>query len=50
MVLGDGQMIPVTVAGDKLKSTDALVKIAHDLPMPAAVRDTHRGLAKKLFR
>ena len=48
--MGDGRMAAVTVAGDKLKSSEALVKIASDLPMPAAVRDTHKALAKKLFR
>ena len=48
MVVGDGRMTTVTIAGDKLSNSEALVQVAGELPMPAAVRDTHKPLAKKV--
>lgn len=48
-VIGDGRGEVVTVAGDKLWSSDALVKIGEEVTLPAAVRETRGALSKRVF-
>ena len=48
-VIGDGRGEVVTVAGDKLWSSDALVKIGEEVTLPAAVRETRSTLSKRVF-
>ena len=48
-VLGDGKSEVVTVAGDKLWSSDAVVKAGVEAPLPAAVKDTRAALSTKVF-
>ena len=48
-VVGDGRSTPVTMAGDKLWSVDALVKLGKDVPMPGLIKDTHKKLSKTVF-
>ena len=49
-VIGDGRGQTVTMAGDKLYSTDALVKVGEEVPMPAPIKDTRKALSEKVFR
>ncbi len=48
-VVGDGRSTPVTMAGDKLWSVDALVKVGGDVPLPGLIKDTHKKLSKNVF-
>ena len=48
-MIGDGRGEVVTVAGDKLWSSDALVKIGEEVTLPAAVRETRGALSKRVF-
>jgi len=48
-VIGDGRGEVVTVAGDKLWNSDAMVKVGGEVALPAAVRETHSALSKKVF-
>lgn len=48
-VIGDGRGEVVTVAGDKLWSSDALVKIGEEVTLPAAVKETRSALSKRVF-
>ena len=48
-MLGDGKCEVVTVAGDKLWSSDAVVKAGAEAPLPAAVKDTRAALSTKVF-
>lgn len=48
-MIGDGRGEVVTVAGDKLWSSDALVKIGEEVTLPAAVRETRSALSKRVF-
>ena len=48
-MLGDGKSEVVTVAGDKLWSSDAVVKAGAEAPLPATVKDTRAALSKKVF-
>ena len=49
MVVGDGRMQPITIAGDRLSDSESLVRKARELPLPAPVRETHKALTKKVF-
>jgi len=48
-VIGDGRGEVVTVAGDKLWNSDAMVKVGGEVSLPAAVRETRSALSKKVF-
>lgn len=49
-IFGDGRSQVLTMAGDKLWNTDALVKVGEEVPMPAPIKDTHKALSEKVFR
>lgn len=49
-IIGDGRSQTLTMAGDKLGDTDALVKVGDEVPMPAPIKDTHKALSEKVFR
>ena len=49
-VIGDGRSQTLTMAGDKLSNTDALVKVGEEVPMPAPIKDTIKALSEKVFR
>ena len=49
-IIGDGRGPTLTMAGDKLWSTDALVKVGEEVPMPAPIKDTRKALSEKVFR
>ena len=49
-IIGDGRGQTLTMAGDKLWSTDALVKVGDEVPMPAPIKDTRKALSEKVFR
>ena len=49
-IIGDGRCQTLTMAGDKLSNTDALVKVGEEVPMPAAIKDTRKVLSEKVFR
>ena len=40
----------MTLAGDKLSDSKAIVDTGKEAPLPAAVRDTHKALSKKIYR
>ena len=40
----------MTIAGDKLNDTKALVDIGKEIPLPSTVRETQKALSKKVFR
>lgn len=48
-VIGDGRSEVVTVAGDKLWSSDALVKIGEEVTLPADIKQTRSALSKRVF-
>ena len=48
-VIGDGKSEVVTVAGDKLWSSETIVKVGGEVPLPSAVKDTMTTLSKKVF-
>ena len=48
-MVGDGRGEVVTVAGDKLWNSDAVVKVGGEVTLPAAVRETRSALSKKVF-
>jgi len=49
-VFGDGSGEALTVAGDRLRDMDELVKIGTKIPLPSAVKDTRDNLSKKVFK
>lgn len=49
-IISDGRCQTLTMAGDKLGDTDALVKVGDEVPMPAPIKDTHKTLSEKVFR
>jgi len=48
-VFGDGSGEALTVAGDRLRDMDELVKFGTKIPLPSAVKDTRENLSKKIF-
>lgn len=48
-VVGDGSGQTLTVAGDKLWNADAIVKVGGEVPLPTAIKDTHKKLSTKVF-
>ena len=48
-VIGDGNYEAVTVAGDRLRNMDKLVKIGTNVPLPSAIKNTKDILSKKGF-
>ena len=48
-MIGDGKCEAVTVAGDRLRDMDKLVKIGTNVPLPSAVKNTKDSLSKKVF-
>ena len=49
-VVGDGRAQEVIVAGDRLLDYNALVTIGEELSLPPTIRQTRKGLSKKIFR
>ena len=49
-VMGDGRMVPVTIAGDKLSNSKAVIDIGKEIPLPSTVRETQKALSKKIYR
>ncbi len=49
LVVGDGGQEAVTVAGDKLKDQEQLVKIGSELALPKPVNESRRTLGDKVF-
>ena len=49
-IFADGRCQTLTMAGDKLFNTDALVKVGEEVPMPAPIKDTRKALSEKVFR
>lgn len=49
-IIGDGRMTPVTVAGDKLSDSKAIIDVGRAISLPATIRETQRALSKKVFR
>ena len=43
-------MVPVTIAGDKLSDTKAVIDIGKGIGLPASIRETQKPLSKKVFR
>ena len=48
VVIGDGKMEDVVVAGDKLSNVDALLKIGDELPLPSSVGRSKDALAQRV--
>ena len=47
--VGDGRGEVVTLAGDKLWSSDAIIKAGTECPLPACIKDTKKALSGKVF-
>ena len=47
-VMGDGRAEDVVVAGDKLSSVDALLKIGSELSLPTSISHSQNALAQKV--
>ena len=48
-MIGDGRGPVVTLAGDKLWNSEAIVKVGGEVALPAAVSITNKDLSKKVF-
>jgi hypothetical protein len=48
-IIGDGRMNPVTIAGDKLSNTQAIIDVGREVVLPASIRETQKALSKKVF-
>lgn len=48
--MGDGRIVPVTIAGEKLSDSKVVIDVGKDIPLPASVRETQKALSKKIFR
>ena len=49
-IVGDGILDEVTIAGDRLSSYEALMKIGSELPIPSRIGQVRQHLGDKLFR
>ena len=50
VIFGDGKSNPITMAGDKLNDSRAVVGVGEGVALPAPVRDTHKALSNKIYR
>lgn len=48
-MIGTGKNETYTVAGDKLSSSEAVIKTGDEIPLPGPVKDTHKMLSQKIF-
>ncbi len=49
-IIGDGCCDTLTLAGDKLWSSESIVKVGSEMPLPAAVSTTNKALSEKVFQ
>ncbi|XP_019853243.1 PREDICTED: circularly permutated Ras protein 1 isoform X3 [Amphimedon queenslandica] len=48
-IMGDGRMVPVTIAGDKLSNSKAVIDSGKEIPLPSTIRETQKALSKKIY-
>lgn len=48
-IVGDGNMTPAVVAGDRLSNYDELVSTGTRIPVPMNIKQTRRALGKLVF-
>ncbi|XP_003382887.1 PREDICTED: circularly permutated Ras protein 1-like [Amphimedon queenslandica] len=48
-IMGDGRMVPVTIAGDKLSDSKAVIDSGKEIPLPSTIRETQKALSKKIY-
>ena len=49
-IVGDGKLDEVIIAGDKLSSYEALMKIGSELPVPSRIGQIRQYLGEKIWR
>ncbi len=50
VIFGDAKSDPITMAGDKLKDSRAVVGVGEGVALPAPIRDTHKALSNKIYK